>query len=938
MKCIIASSVLIVSIFFSSIAQITVNLPLQDTPVERILESAEYSERSVFGEPGEPSLPVYVCSVLLPPNTDLKTLTFSIEGLKESKLVGLYDIKPILPPTTVTGLVAWPNERNIVDGRDVTVYTQDAVYPQNHIKVIQTGQLNCFKLVTVKVSTFRYNPITKTLYQVQKGALKIDYKIDPKYRAPFIKIPVSVQNRLKRKVVNYNEFFGSYAPNCRIIQNDVLAIITTNNIKGQLSSFDAFVAAKETMGIEVIVATEDEWGGGTGSTGSANIRTWLQDNYQSQGINYCFLIGDPSNTSGDVPMAWFTGYSPWAGHEDCPADWHYAQLTGDYKSDKTCELSVGRFPIFSGDYSGTDKIMQKTINYGNSSPEDAKWRFNALLGGPGYDASSTSWKAMNPAYHDWIEPDPEWEAFRCYSSMYATPQEADLVSSNIAPTWAEGTYGIVDWAAHGSPTSAQGAMSASSTASVGNDYPSFALCGSCSNAAITTSGNLTYSILKNCGVGGLGGTDYTMVGDDMVWCRYYIKYLVPEKMTMGQTMTELLENHSSGWYNRGPYVLYGDPTIGCYSFNSEPFIGVLNPNGGEEIEQYTTHVIKWSDNILGKVKIELFKGGTLLEVLAEEAESNGSLEWEVTGDYEIADDYKIRITSIDSNALTSESKDPFSVVPEFIIGTFPYFKNLDDLTSGGAILPEKWMQQSDDDLDWTVLSGPTPSKTGSDPDKTGPDADHTTQSDGNYLYVEASSNENKKAVAVSPKFNLKDANEPKLSFWAHMFSADNTMGTLSLDICVDGTWKNDVLSLTDDHGDEWFLVEQKLDDYKGDRVLFRLNGVTGSSWCSDICIDDFKVETKGNSILSTLANVADFGLRYTNSRIVYQVPVHASGKKMTVKLFNVQGKLVRTLVNGKVSAGRYNVPLAKENLAAALYLCQIKTEGFTKTINVIVQK
>ena len=151
--------------------------------------------------------------------------------------------------------------------------------------------------------------------------------------------------------------------------------------------------------------------------------------------------------------------------------------------------------------------------------------------------------------------------------------------------------------------------------------------------------------------------------------------MVAEKMTMGQTMTELLENHSSGWYNRGPYVLYGDPTIGCYSFNSEPFIGMLNPNGGEKVEQYTTHVIKWSDNILGKVKIELFKSGTLLEVLAEEAESNGSFEWEVTGDYEIADDYKIRITSIDSSALTSESKDPFSVVPEFIIGTFPYFKN-----------------------------------------------------------------------------------------------------------------------------------------------------------------------------------------------------------------------------------------------------------------------
>ena len=337
------------------------------------------------------------------------------------------------------------------------------------------------------------------------------------------------------------------------------------------------------------------------------------------------------------------------------------------------------------------------------------------------------------------------------------------------------------------------------------------------------------------------------------------------------------------------------------------------------------------------LSVELLKGGSVLEVLGE-VESTGELAWEVTDNYEIADDYKVRITSIDSSALKTESKEPFSIVEEFIINEYPYFKNLDDLTSSSVILPEKWVQSKDDDLDWTVLSGPTPSKTGSDPDKTGPDADHTTQDDGNYIYVEASSNENKKAIAVSPKFNLKGANEPKLTFWAHMFSAENTMGTLSLDICVDGTWKNDVISLTDDHGDEWFRVEQALDDYTGERVIFQLRAVTGSSWCSDICVDDFKVETNGNSIIETTADGAGYGLKYTNSRIIYQVPLHEDGKKVTVQLFNLQGKLVRTLFNGKANAGQYAIPLKNKNLAASLYLCRITADSFTKTVTILMHK
>jgi hypothetical protein len=206
--------------------------------------------------------------------------------------------------------------------------------------------------------------------------------------------------------------------------------------------------------------------------------------------------------------------------------------------------------------------MQKTVDYSNA--KEVSWRYNALLGGPGYDASSTSWKALNPAYDSYIKPTAPWAGYRCYSSMYATPVSADEVSNDISGAWSKGKYGIVVWCAHGASTLAQGAMTSSATTKVGNNFPSFVQCGSCSNADIAAAGNLTYSILKNCGVGAIGGTDYTMVGDDMTWGKMYVKYMVADKMTIGEAMTTLKAKNSNGWYNIAPYVIYGDPTLGVY--------------------------------------------------------------------------------------------------------------------------------------------------------------------------------------------------------------------------------------------------------------------------------------------------------------------------------------------------------------------------------------
>ncbi|NLD98318.1 MAG: hypothetical protein GX640_00455 [Fibrobacter sp.] len=55
---------------------------------------------------------------------------------------------------------------------------------------------------------------------------------------------------------------------------------------------------------------------------------------------------------------------------------------------------------------------------------------------------------------------------------------------------------------------------------------------------------------------------------------------------------------------------------------------------------------------------------------------------------------------------------------------------------------------------------------------------------------------------LSPLFNIKEVTAPKASFWCHLFSRENRMGTLWVDVCIDGQWVDSVLYLTGDHGDQ----------------------------------------------------------------------------------------------------------------------------------------
>ena len=169
----------------------------------------------------------------------------------------------------------------------------------------------------------------------------------------------------------------------------------------------------------------------------------------------------------------------------------------------------------------------------------------------------------------------------------------------------------------------------------------------------------------------------------------------------------------------------------------------------------------------------------------------------------------------------------------------PYSTDFDEAGS----LPAGWKNAFADEIDWTVNSGSTPSN------NTGPSGDHTTGS-GYYVYTEASdpNNPNKTALLVTPLFDLTGLIDVEVRFWYHMYG--NAMGSLHLDVYHNDAWVNDVMTaISGNQGNQWNEKVLDLTQYAGEQIKMRFRGITGSSYTSDIAVDDFTIGgTQGNFI------------------------------------------------------------------------------------------
>lgn len=143
-----------------------------------------------------------------------------------------------------------------------------------------------------------------------------------------------------------------------------------------------------------------------------------------------------------------------------------------------------------------------------------------------------------------------------------------------------------------------------------------------------------------------------------------------------------------------------------------------------------------------------------------------------------------------------------------------------------------WINDTDDDFNWTRQSGATPSN------GTGP----STASDGSwYLFTEASNpNFPERTTTLSQTFDFSGTTNPTLSFSYHMFGAE--MGSLYIDVNADlAVWSISGQQHAAE-GDPWNDVTVDLADYADiSCVTISIRGTTGSNYTSDIAIDNIAI-------------------------------------------------------------------------------------------------
>ncbi|MBL4593284.1 MAG: S8 family serine peptidase [Flavobacteriales bacterium] len=231
-----------------------------------------------------------------------------------------------------------------------------------------------------------------------------------------------------------------------------------------------------------------------------------------------------------------------------------------------------------------------------------------------------------------------------------------------------------------------------------------------------------------------------------------------------------------------------------------------------------------------------------------------------------------------------------------------------------------------DDIDWRTDRGGTPSN------NTGPSVDFNPgTSTGKYLYLETSTCYSKLAHLVSPCIDLTSAVGPQLDFAYHMNGA--TMGTLFLDVYSNGSWTNNVSIINGNQGSNWLVNSVSLTPYIGNIINLRFRGLTGSSFTSDIAIDDINISDPLD--VNELSNSLNFSIYPNPSTGLYNY-TYIGNSELSVELFDVNGKVIYSK-NISADSSTKNGVMDIRSYANGIYM-MVLTSGSDRITKKIIKR
>lgn len=306
-----------------------------------------------------------------------------------------------------------------------------------------------------------------------------------------------------------------------------------------------------------------------------------------------------------------------------------------------------------------------------------------------------------------------------------------------------------------------------------------------------------------------------------------------------------------------------------------------------------------------------------------------SWEWDIDGDniidyttqnpshtYNTAGLYDVTLTIY--NATSSITKSETDYIQVGATENLPLDRDFNVLSN---LQEEGWKATTtaNSTFVWTLNSGTTVS-TG-----TGPSGDNSTAGDGLYIYTEASgSTSGDVAEYTSPCIDI-NYSDAVMSFYYHMYGA--SMGELHVDIDSGSGFVNDVTTVIAGQqqantGDAYLERQIDLSAYAGQTIIIRFRAVRGTSFNSDIAIDDINIS--GSMPLS----IDQFS---ENTVRIYPNPVNDN--VLNVKLFNSQSNLSYRILNilgQEIMSGTLeNEKIEVSNITSGTYFLSLESNGST---------
>ncbi|MEJ2196147.1 MAG: Ser-Thr-rich GPI-anchored membrane family protein, partial [Ignavibacteriaceae bacterium] len=140
------------------------------------------------------------------------------------------------------------------------------------------------------------------------------------------------------------------------------------------------------------------------------------------------------------------------------------------------------------------------------------------------------------------------------------------------------------------------------------------------------------------------------------------------------------------------------------NFTLSNVITVTTPNGGESWQAGTSKIIKWSDNITGNVKIDLYTNSGFDSEITPSTPSTGSYTWNISAATTAKSDYRVKITSIEDASIFDFSDAIFEIFEGNITVVSP---NGGEIWQAGTVHNINWTDNIEADVTIELYKGGT---------------------------------------------------------------------------------------------------------------------------------------------------------------------------------------------------------------------------------------